>query len=157
MDLAADDRIGTVSLLLVGPAAITARQICRFVKTVFVTFVPVLSVVATRSLVLPQIGRNHSAVVLEEVIPVVDARPRAMLFLVKWLDDAVTNFALCVLGSVLLLDVLVHLHQLLLPLLLLVLLHELLQHFLSSLLALLPDVLFDQFVNTAKFLLVGLA
>ena len=51
------------------------------------------------------------------------------------------------------LDFVVHLNQLLLPLLLLVFLHELLQHLLGSLLALLPNVLFNQLVDRADLVL----
>jgi len=60
-----------------------------------------------------------------------------------------------VLHSVLLFDILIHLNQVLLPFLLLVLLHELFEHLFCRLLALLANVLFDQFVYTAHLLLFG--
>ena len=82
-----------------------------------------------------------------------------MFFLVKGLNDAVADLTtLRMLCSVLLLDILVHLDELLLSLLLLVLFHELLEHLLSRLLTLLTDVLLDELVHAAEFLLVsGLA
>jgi len=55
--------------------------------------------------------------------------------------------------SILLLDLVIHLDQVLLLLLLLVLLHELLEHFLSCLLSLLPDVLLDELVDRVDLLL----
>ena len=56
-------------------------------------------------------------------------------------------------GSVLLLDFIVHLDEVLLTLLLLVLLHELLDHLFSILLAFLADVLLNELVHAADLLL----
>lgn len=54
---------------------------------------------------------------------------------------------------VLLLNLLVHLDEVLLSLLLLVLFHELFKHLLCRLLTLLPDVLLDELVHAAHLLL----
>ena len=59
------------------------------------------------------------------------------------------------LHCVLLLDLLVHLDEVLLSLLLLVLFHELFEHLLCRLLALLPDVLLDELVYAAHLLLAS--
>ena len=59
------------------------------------------------------------------------------------------------LHCVLLLDLLVHLDEVLLSLLLLVLFHEFFEHLLRRLLALLPDVLLDQLVHAAHLLLAS--
>ena len=80
-----------------------------------------------------------------------------MLLFIEWLDDAVAHLSLLMLRSVLLFDFFVQLDQVLLSLLFLVVLHELLEHLLGSLLALLPDVLLDQLVHAAQFLLRPLA
>ena len=80
-----------------------------------------------------------------------------MLLFVEWLDDAVAHFSLLVLRGVLFFDFFIQLHQVFLSLLSLVVLHELLEHLLSSLLALLPDVLLYQLVHAAQFLLRPLA
>ncbi len=84
-----------------------------------------------------------------------------MLLLVQRLDHRVAHFtlhiriAMILARSILLLDLIVHLNEILLTLLFLVLLHELLDHFFSVLLALLADVFLDKFVYTADFLLLG--
>ena len=80
-----------------------------------------------------------------------------MLLFIEWLDDTVAHLPLLVLGSVLFFDFFIQLDQVLLSLLFLVVLHELLEHLLSSLLALLPDVLLYQLVHAAQFLLGPLA
>ena len=57
-------------------------------------------------------------------------------------------------SGILLLDLIVHLDEVLLTLLLLVFLHELLDHLFSILLAFLSDVLLDELVNAADLLLL---
>ena len=78
-----------------------------------------------------------------------------MLLLVEaGLDHRVAGVPLAVLRRVLFLDLLIHAHEALLPLLPLVLLHELLEHLLCRLLPLLAYVLLDELVHTAQFLLL---
>ena len=148
------DNIILAVSLLVSLATTFSRQIGCLVETVFVAFVSRLAMLATRTLVLSQVGRDNATMVREKVITVVDARTRAMLLFIKWLYNTVAHFSLLVLRSVLLFDFFIKLHKVLLSLLFLVLLHELLEHLLGSLLPLLPDILFDKLVHTAQFLLL---
>ena len=91
----------------------------------------------------------------EECVAILNAALRTVLLLVEGLDHGVANVTLNVVVpcSVLPLDLIVHLNQVFLSLLLLVLLHELFDHLFSILLTLLSDVLLDEFVDAADLLL----
>ena len=92
----------------------------------------------------------------EECVTILNAALRTVLLLVEGLDDGVAHITLNVVvpRCVLPLNLIVHLNEVFLTLLLLVLLHELFDHLLSVLLALLPYVLLDQFVDAANLLLL---
>ena len=83
--------------LLVSLASTLSREICCLIETIFVAFVPRVTMVTARTLVLPQVRRHNAAVMREKVISVVDARTRAMLLFIEWLDDTVTYLSLLVL------------------------------------------------------------
>lgn len=65
------------------------------------------------------------------------------------------HFSFKMLHCVLLLDLLVHLDEVLLSLLLLVLFHELFEHLFCCLLSFLSDVLLDELVHAAHLLLTS--
>ena len=87
------DEIGLAVSLLVSLASALSRQIGCLVQTILVAVVPRVTMVPARTLVLAQVRRHNAAVMREKVISVVDARTRAMLLFIKWLDDTMTDFS----------------------------------------------------------------
>ena len=87
------DEIGLAVSLLVSLASALSRQIGCLVQTILVALVPRVTMVPARTLVLAQVRRHNAAVMREKVISVVDARTRAMLLFIKWLDDTMTDFS----------------------------------------------------------------
>ena len=91
------DEIGLAVSLLVSLASALSRQIGCLVQTILVALVPRVTMVPARTLVLAQVRRHNAAVMREKVISVVDARTRAMLLFIEWLDDTMTDFSLLML------------------------------------------------------------
>ena len=91
------DKVALAVSLLVSLAAALSRQIGCFVQTILVTLVPRVTMVTARTLVLAQVRRHNAAVVREKVITVVDARTRAMLLFIEWLDYTMANLSLLML------------------------------------------------------------
>ena len=87
------DEIGLAVSLLVSLASALSRQIGCLVQTILVALVPRVTMVPARTLVLAQVRRHNAAVMREKVISVVDARTRAMLLFIEWLDDTMTDFS----------------------------------------------------------------
>ena len=87
------DEIGLAVSLLVSLASALSRQIGCLVQTILVALVPRVTMVTARTLVLAQVRRHNAAVMREKVISVVDARTRAMLLFIEWLDDTMTDFS----------------------------------------------------------------